>query len=74
MSRVQELVCTLYCGDQLEVVNSYKCTRNLIIIGGGVVEQIASRIAKARSTFANLQRLWRRDGIGFLSRGGCAVR
>ncbi|VDP84560.1 unnamed protein product [Echinostoma caproni] len=59
----------ILCGDQLEVVESFKYLGSLIASGGGVGEETTSRIAKARVTFANLRYLWRRHDIRLSLKG-----
>ena len=57
------------CGVQLELVENFKYLGSLITAGGGVGEEITSRIARARTAFANLRHLWRRRDIRLSLKG-----
>lgn len=46
------------CGDRLRVINKFKYLGSLITPGGGVLEEITSRIDKAKASFANMRHMW----------------
>ncbi|WP_432422665.1 reverse transcriptase domain-containing protein [Streptococcus dysgalactiae] len=56
-------------GDRLNVVDNFVYLGSNIAAGGGVGDEISSRIAKARLAFANLRHLWRRRDIRLSLKG-----
>jgi Domain of unknown function (DUF6451) len=53
----------------LELVNKFVYLGSCISVGGGVSDEISSRISKARFAFINLRHLWRRKDISLATKG-----
>ncbi|MBM6549315.1 reverse transcriptase family protein [Streptococcus dysgalactiae subsp. equisimilis] len=56
-------------GERLEPVDNFSYLGSYITAGGGIGDEIKSRIAKARLAFVNLRHLWRRRDIRLLLKG-----